>query len=204
VLLTVGGAVGRPCVLEAPTGVPLGVVLAAAGAAAEDIRRPPPPSAPGLTVGAGLQAVVVGGYHGQWLGPDPSIRLSRSGMAAAGGALGAGVVLALDQHTCGLGELARVTRWLGNESAGQCGPCVFGLPALADDVAALVQGYGSALGNAHRHAGVVAGRGACTHPDGSVRFVISGLQLLSDEIHRHRSGGCGRPILGQLPIGAVR
>jgi NADH:ubiquinone oxidoreductase subunit F (NADH-binding) len=186
VVLTVGGAVGRPGVLEAPAGVPLGVVLAAAGASPD------------------LQAVVVGGYHGQWLAPDPSIRLSRSGVGAAGGTLGAGVVLALDQSTCGLGELARVARWLGAESAGQCGPCVFGLPSLADDVAALLHGDDSALADAPRHAWLVTGRGACAHPDGSARFVGSGLHLLHDEIHWHRAGGCGRPIMGQLPIGAVR
>lgn len=185
VLFTVGGAVVRPCVLEAPAGVPLGVVLAAAGASTD------------------LQAVVVGGYHGQWLAPDPATRLSRSG-AAAGGTLGAGVVLALDQQTCGLGELARVVRWLADESAGQCGPCVFGLPALAADVAALLSGHGRALANAHRHAGLVAGRGACAHPDGSARFVTSGLHLLGEEIERHHFRGCGRPALGQLPIGEAR
>ena len=186
VLLTVGGAVARPCVLEAPAGVPLGVVFATAGACPD------------------LQAVVVGGYHGQWLAADPSIRLSRSGIAAAGGTLGAGVVLALDQSTCGLGELARIARWLGAESAGQCGPCVFGLPALADDVAALLHGDDTALAEAPRHAWLVTGRGACAHPDGSARFISSGLHLLREEIDRHRVGSCGRPVLGQLPSGAGR
>jgi len=40
---------------------------------------------------------------------------------------------------------------------------------------------------------VVAGRGACAHPDGSARFITSALRLLSAEVHAHLNGGCGRP-----------
>jgi NADH:ubiquinone oxidoreductase subunit F (NADH-binding) len=185
-LLTVGGAVRRPGVVEIPLGTPLGIVLAAAGAAEQP------------------QAVVIGGYHGAWLAPLPQLRLSREGLRAAGGAFGAGVVLVLDQHTCALGELSRVAGWLAGESARQCGPCRFGLPALAADVAALAAGR-RALASAFAHARAVDGRGACAHPDGAARFVSSGLHLLQDETDRHLAGGgCGRPVLGQLPIGGSR
>jgi hypothetical protein len=81
---------------------------------------------------------------------------------------------------------------------------VFGLPALADDGAALLHGDDTAVADAPRHAWLVTGRGACAHPDGSARFISSGLHLLREEIYRHRGGGCGRPVLGQLPIGAGR
>lgn len=185
-LLTVGGAVARPGVVEVPLGTPLGIVLAAAGA-------------PELA-----QAVVIGGYHGSWLAPNPSLRLSRAGVAAAGGTLGAGVVLVLGQDTCALGELARVTAWLAGESARQCGPCRFGLPALAADVAALAAGRPAAA-SAFAHARAVDGRGACAHPDGAARFVTSGLHLLHDETDRHLAAGtCARPVRGYLPIGEPR
>jgi NADH:ubiquinone oxidoreductase subunit F (NADH-binding) len=185
-LLTVGGAVARPGVVEVPLGTPLGILLPAAGA----------PAAPA--------AVVVGGYHGSWLAPIPAIRLGREGVAAAGGSFGAGVVLVLDDATCPLGELARVADWLAGESARQCGPCRFGLPALAADVAALGAGR-PAVGRALARARVVTGRGACAHPDGAARFVTSGLHLLHDEIDRHAAaGGCGRPVLGRLPVGGSR
>jgi NADH:ubiquinone oxidoreductase subunit F (NADH-binding) len=190
-LLTVGGAVGRPGVVEIPLGTPLGIVLAAAQA----------PDQP--------QAVVLGGYHGSWLAPIPQLRLSREGVAAAGGTFGAGVLLVLDQDTCALGELARVTGWLAGESAGQCGPCRFGLPALAADVAALATGrladgrpadVRPAVAAALGHARAVDGRGACTHPDGAARFVTSGLTALRAEVEQHLTqGGCGRPVLGRLP-----
>lgn len=184
-LLTLGGAVGRPGVVEIPIGTPLGIVLAAAQAA--------PP-----------QGVIVGGYHGGWVAPVSQLRLSRAGVAAAGGSLGAGVVLVVDHATCALGELARVSGWLAGESARQCGPCRFGLPALARDVAALAAGR-RALSASFHHARAVAGRGACAHPDGVSRFVTSGLHLLQDDVEAHLArGGCGRPVLGRLPIGGPR
>lgn len=172
-LLTVGGAVTRPGVVEVPLGTPLGIVLSAAGAAAP-------------------QAVVVGGYHGSWQA-QPDLQLCHAN------GLGAGVVSVVDGTTCALGELARVAAWLAAQSTGQCGPCRFGLPALARDVAGITAGGDAAA--AIRHARVVAGRGACHHPDGAVRFVMSGLHLLREETVRHRTAGtCGRPVRGQLVV----
>jgi NADH:ubiquinone oxidoreductase subunit F (NADH-binding) len=176
-LLTVSGAVSSPGVLEVPLGTSLSSVAAAVGAG---------PS----------QAVLVGGYHGSWLAPDPNLPLSRAGMAAAGGTLGAGVLAFVGSDTCALAELARVTQWLADQSAKQCGPCGFGLPALAADLRALVAGQASAWA---RHAGQLAGRGACAHPDGAVRFVRSGLAALADEVGLHRAyGSCRRSDRGQL------
>lgn len=183
-LLSVGGAVARPGVVEVPLGTPLGILLRAAGA--DDTAF-----------------VVAGGYHGAWLRSDPDLPISRAGFAAAGATLGAGVLVALDSATCALAELSRVSRWLAAQSAGQCGPCRFGLPALANDVAAMTHGNPHALPIAQRHAELVVGRGACAHPDGTSRFVRSGLAVLHDEIVAHRNGGCGRPDRGQLPTGEL-
>jgi NADH:ubiquinone oxidoreductase subunit F (NADH-binding) len=184
-LLSLGGAVSRSGVVEVPLGIPLGVLLEASHAAP-------------------AQAVVVGGYHGSWLPADPELRLSRAGVTQAGGSFGAGVVLVVDHETCGLGELLGVTDWLAAESAKQCGPCVFGLPALARDVRAIWSGDRNGLARGLRHADLVDGRGACRHPDGAARFVRSGLNALSDDIAAHLRGGCGRPVRGQLPIGGSR
>jgi NADH:ubiquinone oxidoreductase subunit F (NADH-binding) len=181
-LLTVTGAVHRPGVVEVPLGTPLGILLSAAGA--NDPR-----------------AVVIGGYHGSWLDPVSDIQLSRPGLRRAGAILGAGAISVLDGSTCALGELARIADWLGAQSAGQCGPCRFGLPALAADLVGLLRGESPAA--VGRHAGMVDGRGACAHPDGAVRFVTSGLARLSDELAVHRAGGCGRPIRGLLPLPAA-
>jgi NADH:ubiquinone oxidoreductase subunit F (NADH-binding) len=180
-LLSVSGAVERPGVIEIPIGTPLGIVLQSVGAAP-------------------AQAVIIGGYHGTWHAPLPNILLSRAGVAAAGGSFGAGVVIVLDENTCALGELARVAHWLAGESARQCGPCMFGLPALAKDVDAIMHGSAAGIAAAFAHGRSVTGRGACAHPDGSARFVGSALHLLRDETERHLAGGCGRPVLNELVI----
>ncbi|HEY2041254.1 MAG TPA: NADH-ubiquinone oxidoreductase-F iron-sulfur binding region domain-containing protein [Jatrophihabitans sp.] len=179
VLLTVSGAVAKPGVLEINYGTPLGALAAAVDAG---------PS----------QAVVVGGYHGTWLPADPAIELSRAGLAPFGATMGAGAVIFVGEHTCGLAELARVTRWLAEQSTRRCGPCAFGLPALAADVEAIAAGRADPA-VAERHARLVTGRGACAHPDGAVRFVRSGLAVLADEVGTHRAyGGCRRSDAGHL------
>src|SRR6185312_14556211 len=95
-------------------------------------------------------------------------------------------------------ELARVAGWLAGESVRQCGPCTFGLPAIATELGRLAVGAGDAP-NVARLAGLVTGRGACAHPDGAARFVRSGLAMLAGELQVHRAyGSCRRSDLGQL------
>jgi NADH:ubiquinone oxidoreductase subunit F (NADH-binding) len=145
------------------------------------------------------QAVLIGGYHGTWLPVDTAATLTLDNQAlnAHGAAVGAGVIAALPADRCGLAEAARVARYLAAESAAQCGPCLNGLPRIAAALAELAE-----LGPAHREqtradlerwAGprsVVAGRGACHHPDGTVRFVRSALTVFAPEIARHARGRC--------------
>ena len=59
---------------------------------------------------------------------------------------------------------------MAGQSSGQCGPCVYGLPAIADDMIRL----GSRRGRrpicwtgCGRRLSAVNGRGACRHPDGA-------------------------------------
>jgi ferredoxin len=159
--------------------------------------------------GAGpADGVLVGGYHGCWVPEEAaySVPVSRAGLAAIGGTLGAGVVLALGRDSCPLGEVARVTAFLAKESSGQCGPCKLGLPGIARSLAALANGSGGvdALDAARRGAAAVRGRGACSHPDGVFRFVLSALNVFTDDLAAHLfHGGCGRPVRGYLPVPSV-
>ena len=178
-LLTVDGAVRRPGVIETPTGVPLDAVLQYAGA------EPGP--------------VLLGGYHGRWLPRTDGLTLQRPEVSA-------GIILALGSDTCPLGEVVRVAQWLASQSAGQCGPCVFGLGALVADFDRLAKGDPQGWHDAQRHLGLVPGRGACAHPDGSARFLASALEVFGDDVRRHLAeGSCGRPVHGVLPVpGGVR
>jgi NADH:ubiquinone oxidoreductase subunit F (NADH-binding) len=149
-LATVRGSVATPGVLEFEHGETLGRLLDRCGGATEP-----------------LQAVLVGGYFGTWVPYDPRLVLSNAGLRRHGATLGARVVLALPASANGLIETTRIVRYLAGESAGQCGPCVFGLPALAD---ALEAGDDE---RAVRLARTVKGRGACAHPDGAAQLVES-------------------------------
>jgi len=149
-----------------------------------------------LDLGPGT-AVLVGGYHGAWI-PAPhasGLRLTNTVLRPLGAFLGAGVLAALPADRCGLAETARVARYLALESAGQCGPCLNGLPRIAAALADLA-GLGGrrpdprVLADLSRWAGLVEGRGACHHPDGTVRFIRSALRVFAAEVRQHQLGRC--------------
>lgn len=187
-LFTVTGAVAAPGVIEAPVGTTVADLLRMAGGPSEQ-----------------LQAVLAGGYGGTWL-PLPLVHTptTPAAFAAAGAALGPGIIVALPSRACGLAESARVLAWMAGETAGQCGPCVFGLPAIAEDFAAIAECRGdtSVYRRLRQRLSVIPGRGACRHPDGAVRFAASALQVFSSHVNFHeRAGRClaaRRP--GMLPL----
>lgn len=150
-----------------------------------------------IHLGPGTQAVLSGGYHGAWLPAEDAaqLTLSNAHLVPAGSFVGAGVLAALPADRCGIAETARVTRYLALESAGQCGPCFNGLPRIAaalDEVAS-PRPDPRAVTDMRRWAGLVEGRGACHHPDGTVRFVRSALQVFREEIRLHTQGQCVDP-----------
>ncbi|MFI6477019.1 NADH-ubiquinone oxidoreductase-F iron-sulfur binding region domain-containing protein [Nonomuraea sp. NPDC050663] len=132
--------------------------------------------------------------------PPPGVELSRTGLEAAGATLGAGIIVPLGSDTCPLGETARVAAYLAAQSSGQCGPCRMGLPEVARALVALCEGHGSS-DSVRRAVRAVERRGACFHPDGTARFVLSALDAFADDVAAHlESGTCGRPVRGVLPL----
>jgi NADH:ubiquinone oxidoreductase subunit F (NADH-binding) len=177
-LVTVTGAVRSPGVVEVEFGTSVADVLVRAGVA--------PP----------LGGVLVGGYGGAWL-PAASVDTpyAPGPLAAAGATQGVGILVALPTTSCGVAETARMVRYLAGESAGQCGPCVFGLPAMADDLEQLWSGRtdDGVLDRLVRRADAIEGRGACRHPDGATRLVRSALRVFADDLRAHAAG---RPCAG--------
>jgi NADH:ubiquinone oxidoreductase subunit F (NADH-binding) len=113
-------------------------------------------------------------------------------------------LIVLGESSCGLHETARVIDYLAEQSARQCGPCEFGLRAVADGVAALAEGRRDGdRERLVRWASEIRGRGACHHPDGAVRFVLSALSVFAREIGEHRDGRCAAAPAG-LPLGRER
>jgi NADH:ubiquinone oxidoreductase subunit F (NADH-binding) len=186
-LVTLGGAVERPGVYEIVLGTPFADLLHRAGGLAD---RP--------------RALLAGGYGAPWLdaaslrgltlgGDDP--RLGPS-------SVGAGVLWVLGEASCGLWESTRILSWLADESAGQCGPCLYGLRAIADAFERLTHGRAHAGDHARliRWGAEVTGRGACRHPDGAARLLESALRVFADEIESHDAGRCTASLPPSMPL----
>ncbi|MES1248912.1 MAG: NADH-ubiquinone oxidoreductase-F iron-sulfur binding region domain-containing protein [Actinomycetota bacterium] len=164
VLVTLSGSVREAGVYEIATGYPLSALLADAGGTSGE-----------------PQAFLVGGYFGTWIpGTAVDVPLANGGLQAYGATLGAGAVRVLPRGTSGIAETARILRYLADESAGQCGPCVYGLAAVADDFAGLASRDRHVdRDRLERRLGAIAGRGACRHPDGAVRLAASALRVFA-------------------------
>ncbi len=150
-LVTISGAVERSGVVELPGDASLGDALAVAGAADPVV-------------------LVAGGWHGSWVPWQPELvrtPLTRDGLRDIGGRWGAGVLIVLGRQPHPIHVLDAVADALAEQSAGQCGPCVFGLPALAEAI--------------HRRmdpgqlAAEVTGRGLCAHPTAAAAALLSGV-----------------------------
>ena len=136
--------------------------------------------------------LLLGGFHGAWV-PWAALaggRVSVDAMRAAGTPLGAGVVLSPGE--CPVTFTARVVDYLTAQSARRCGPCLHGLPALADAVHAVADGdpVSGDVNRVEALAATVTGRGACAHPDGTARLARSMLAAFPAEVALHGQGRC--------------
>ena len=125
-LLCLSGHVARPGTYEVGFGATLREVLDLAG---------------GVPGGKALQAVLMGGAAGSFLGPDDlDVPLTFEGAREAGTTLGSGVVLVLDETVDLPRLLQRLAAFFRNESCGQCVPCRVGTVRQQESLARLVAG----------------------------------------------------------------
>jgi NADH:ubiquinone oxidoreductase subunit F (NADH-binding) len=183
-LVTISGADGRG-VREIELGTPLGELAIDSGAG----RGP-----------ADRQAVLLGGYFGGWQSIERSwdLPLDPVALGEAGTSFGAGVIAFLGNDQCGVRATASIMGWMAGQSAAQCGPCVFGLRAIADATSRLANGSAERddLARITRWSQQVAGRGACRHPDGAVGQLWSSIRVFAGEWELHQvRGRCSREIL---------
>lgn len=190
-LLTLTGAVTSPGAVEVPFGTPFGEVIEACG---------------GLS--ALVDQVLIGGYAGRWApwSRIADLPVSRVGLSEHGWTLGVGVLGFLPSARCGVAETAALVRWLAGESAGQCGPCVRGLPAMARAFDQLTtRGDRRIPGLLQRWSDQLDGRGACAHPSGVVALVRSALRAFPNDVQRHAERGragcakCEAPAVFDIP-----
>jgi NADH:ubiquinone oxidoreductase subunit F (NADH-binding) len=188
-LVTVGGAVARPRVVEVAGGTSVRRLLDASGGMTES-----------------LQGLLLGGYAGTWLPPEAvEFALDQETLRQHGASLGPGIIFALGESACPVAEVAAATAWLRQESAGQCGVCVNGLGAISRALQNLCGDgeHSGAYEQIERRCGLLSGRGACALPDGAASFVTSALGTFRDRFDGHASHGhchaCLQPRV--LPLG---
>ncbi len=171
-LFCLSGCVPAPGLYEYDFGVTLRTVIDGAG---------------GVAGGRPLQAVLLGGAAGVFVGPQAlDMPLTYEGTRAAGATLGSGVVLVLDDTVSVPALLRRITRFFRDESCGQCVPCRVGTVRQEELVARL--------------AGPVSGEPGSGKP-APLGSVAAELALLKDIGYVTRDASiCG---LGQTALSAV-
>jgi NADH-quinone oxidoreductase subunit F len=133
-LFCLSGCVERPGLYEFEFGVTLREVIEAAG---------------GVRDGRPLQAVLLGGAAGSFVGPDAlDTPLTFEAVRAIGATLGSGVVLVLDDMANVTGLLQRIAQFFRDESCGQCVPCRVGTVRQEELLARMARG--APLGSAER------------------------------------------------------
>ena len=104
------GHVNRPGNYELPLGTPLRTLI-------EDFGG-------GVWQGKQLKAIIPGGSSTPFLSPEQiDTPLDFESIAAAGSMLGSAGVIVLDEDTCIVGAVLRMTEFYRDESCGKCTPC---------------------------------------------------------------------------------
>lgn len=199
-LVTVGAVGDATRVREIELGSTVGEAVAGLGVPREDVG-----------------AVLAGGYFGTWSAGSRSwdLPLDPELMRAHGLTFGCGMVSLLPADGCGVAATAEIMGFLARSSAGQCGPCKFGLAAISEHADALAgcRAGRSELDDVQRLLGLVDGRGACHHPDGAAALMASALVTFADEydLHARRgrcsvedAGGAGRTATAVTGRGGLR
>jgi NADH:ubiquinone oxidoreductase subunit F (NADH-binding) len=194
-VVTVIAPGARPAVREIELGTTIGELAAIAGA---DHGRAPRRE--------DIQAVLLGGYFGRWVPASQAwdLPLDPAWLKDRQLSMGAGIVAFLSTATCPLVATARIAEYMAAQSAAQCGPCVFGLRAIADAMHRLArrEAHRDDWEQVERWAGQVKNRGACRHPDGAVGMLESALVAFEPELERHwRTRRCSFGV-GSLPARA--
>ena len=111
-LFCLSGHIAKPGLYEVPFGCTLRELIDMAG---------------GVPGGKGIQAILLGGAAGTFVGPDNlDIPLTSEGVRAIGATLGSGVVMVFDETVDMTDILSRVAAFFRDESCGQCVPCRVG------------------------------------------------------------------------------
>jgi NADH-quinone oxidoreductase subunit F len=187
VIFSVSGHVNRPGNYELPLGIPFRELLEIAG---------------GMRGGARLKAVIPGGSSVPVLPAEAIIdcTMDYDALRKAGSAVGSAAVIVMDENTCMVKVLERITRFYKAESCGQCTPCREGTGWMNRVVRRILAGQGG-LADLELLVGVanqIEGHTICALGDAAAWPVQSFVRRFRPEFEYMIENG-GRSIVGAEP-----
>ncbi|HEX6122629.1 MAG TPA: NADH-quinone oxidoreductase subunit NuoF [Ktedonobacterales bacterium] len=179
-IFCLSGHVARPGNYELPLGIPLRVLI-------EDFGG-------GVRGGKQLKAVIPGGSSTPLLTPSQlDTPLDYESVAAAGSMLGSGGVIVLDEETCIVGAVLRMSEFYRDESCGKCTPCREGTFWLVQLLERLEEGHGneSDIALLDDICDNMLGKCFCPLGDAATMSITSSIKLFRDEYRHHiHAHGC--------------
>ncbi|HYW04870.1 MAG TPA: NADH-quinone oxidoreductase subunit NuoF [Gammaproteobacteria bacterium] len=178
-IFSVTGHVQRPGNFEVPMGIPFAELLEMAG---------------GIREGHRLKAVIPGGSSVPVVPGEKmmEVNMDYESIVEAGSMLGSGAVIVMDETTCMVRVLERVSRFYYAESCGQCTPCREGAGWLHRAVGRIEHGRGTRrdlelLDDVARR---IEGRTICALGDAAAMPVRSFIKHFREEFEYHIEHGC--------------
>ncbi len=179
---SVSGHVNNPGNFEVPLGMPFADLLELAG---------------GVRNGNQLKAVIPGGssvpvMHGEDM---MEVNMDYESIQKAGSYLGSGAVIIMDETTCMVRMLERISRFYFSESCGQCTPCREGTGWLYRVIKRIENGEGEQedLDKLIDVANKIEGRTICALGDAAAWPVQSFVKRFRDEFQYHIDNKCCMP-----------
>jgi NADH-quinone oxidoreductase subunit F len=173
-IFSVSGHVNNPGNFEVPMGTPFAELLEMAG---------------GIRDGHRLKAVIPGGSSVPVLPGETMMDLTMDydSLAKAGSMLGAGSVIVMDETTCMVKALQRISHFYYEESCGQCTPCREGTGWLARVIHRIEHGHGCSedLDMLVSVSKRIEGRTICALGDAAAMPVASFIKHFRDEFQYH-------------------
>lgn len=173
-IFSVSGHVNRPGNYEVPMGTPFKDLLELAG---------------GMRNGNTLKAVIPGGTSVPIMPAEAmmAVNMDYESLSKAGSLLGAGSVIIMDETTCMVRALERISAFYYEESCGQCTPCREGTGWMYRVVRRIVQGQGTQedLDKLVNIANNIDGHTICALGDAAAAPVISFIKHFRDEFQYH-------------------
>jgi NADH-quinone oxidoreductase subunit F len=178
-VFSVTGHVAKPGNYEVPMGMPFAELLELAG---------------GMLEGRKLKAVIPGGSSVPVVPGEAMLRanMDYDSLKEAGSALGSGAVIVMDETTCMVRVLQRISRFYFSESCGQCTPCREGTGWLYRVLSRIENGEGRQveIDMLVDVANKIEGHTICALGDAAAWPVQSFIKHFRDEFQYHIDHGC--------------